>query len=75
MKIRLVPDWSKALRWWSVQLHLAATGFLAVYALVPSVPPEIAAIIPPAYRAPLLALWAVLGLAARVIEQRSSANG
>lgn len=70
VRARLIDD---AHRWWrmaSVWVNGALAVFCALYALVPAIPGELAAIVPDRWRAPLLAAWAVLGIAARLYRQK-----
>lgn len=75
IKARLIDDWKRCLRLWSVRIHAAALAFLAIYELVPAVPAEVQALIPSQYRAPLIGLYALAGIAARIIKQKGAANG
>lgn len=67
---RLVPDWRSSWRWWSVQLHAAATLCLTVLQVAPVLPPQVQALIPQPWGMIITAAWAVLGVAVRVVAQR-----
>jgi hypothetical protein len=71
LKSRLIDDWQRAWRFASVRLQVAAIAFLALYELVPAVPQEISALIPSAWRGPLLGCYAVLGIVARLMRKKS----
>lgn len=73
LRARLIDDWHRAWRFASVRLQLAAIAFLALYELVPAIPQEISTLIPQAWRGPLLGLYAVLGIAARLVRKKSNA--
>lgn len=72
VKRRLVDDWRQAWRWWSVQLHLAGTVLASLLLLVPQMPAEMQALLPPRLRLVLVGVWAVAGLAARLVKQGGS---
>jgi hypothetical protein len=58
IKARLVDDWSKMLRWWSVQWALIGAILVPLLNAAPQVfPPELAALFPPSVRSILTALW------------------
>jgi hypothetical protein len=67
---RLVADWRSFWRWWSTWLHVIGTTLLGIVALTPQLPQELQNAIPVEYRAVILALWAGLGIAARIIQQK-----
>jgi hypothetical protein len=71
---RLVDDWRRAWRWWSVQLHAFATGLLYVVQFAPVIPPELQAVIPQPWGGIATAAWAALGLLARILKQREARN-
>lgn len=64
--MKLVPDWRRAWRWFSVQA-------LAVLAALPvawaELPPDVQAMLPEAWRPWLLAGLALAGLVGRLVDQ------
>ena len=72
---RLEDDWRSAWRWWSVQMHVVGTLVAALLIMVPSMPPELQQLLPTPARAGLVAVWAMAGLAARLVKQRTASNG
>lgn len=77
MRLKLVDDWRRAWRWWSVRLNILGTTLLAWFLAVPDVardlwaalPDDLKAELPPraAYLIPLLILFAAN--VARVLKQ------
>lgn len=67
----LVPEWRRFWTLLSVQIHLAAGLYVAVYAMMPSLDPSIARLLPTPFQAPAIGLYAVLGIVARLIAQKS----
>ena len=70
LKARLVDDWREASRWWSVRLNALGAILLPLLTMVPSMPAEVQALLPPALRALLVALWCVASIAARLWAQK-----
>jgi hypothetical protein len=70
LKDRLVDDWCHAWRWFSVQLHAFATSVLLLLQLAPVLPPEVQKAIPQPWGVILTAVWAALGLYARLVKQK-----
>jgi hypothetical protein len=70
IRARLIDDWHRAWRLSSVQVNAALVAFFALYALVPAIPAEVAAIVPERFRMPLLAVWAGIGVVARLYRQK-----
>ncbi|MGE5563113.1 MAG: hypothetical protein ACM3ZV_07355 [Bacillota bacterium] len=70
LRDRLIDDWHRSWRLASVQVNAGLALFCALYALVPAIPAEIAAIVPDRWRAPLLAAWAAVGILARLYRQK-----
>ena len=64
-----VADWRQCWRWLSVHAHLIGTAVLGIVLLAPSLPDEVQAVVPVKWRALVLAVWAVLGLLARLKKQ------
>lgn len=69
MKLQLVEGWRKAWQWPSLWLHQIGTALAAVMLLVPTVPAEIQAFLPPKWRAALIAAWWLAGLVARMTKK------
>lgn len=68
----LVDNWRKAWRFWSVQWQLVTSVILGAVLLVPSMPGEIAAIVPEEWRVVAIGVWALLGLWARLKQQKGT---
>jgi hypothetical protein len=75
IRAHLIGDWHRCLTLFTVQLHLAALGYLTLYQLAPIFPPEVANMLPSPFRAPVVGIYSVLGIALRLISQRKKANG
>lgn len=69
----LVEGWRRALTWWSVQWQLITSLLLGAVLIVPSMPGEIANFVPEKVRIPAIAVWAVLGIYARLKSQKGKA--
>lgn len=72
LNARFVQGWASAWRWWSVRLHVIATAAVALLLLVPSMPAEVQALVPPAWRAVAIGLWLIAGLLVRVWKQNGN---
>jgi hypothetical protein len=66
----LVPDWKRAWRWFTVQLHAAALSYLALYSIMPALDPSIAKLLPTPFQAPAIGIYALLGIVLRLIAQK-----
>jgi hypothetical protein len=66
----LVEDWRNARRWWSIRIHAFALTYLALFALMPVLSPQIAALLPSPLQTPVIGAYAVLGIVARLIAQK-----
>jgi hypothetical protein len=64
----LVDDWRHAWRWSSVRLHAAVTLLAGVYALMPTLDPTLAAMLPLPLQARAIGAYAVVGLLLRVTQ-------
>lgn len=66
--MKLIPEWRKAWRMFSVQA-------LAVIAMLPLIwselPPDLVAMIPPAWTPYILTALAVAGIVGRLVDQRT----
>lgn len=71
LRARLIDDLRSCWRLATVRLHLAVLGFAALYELAPALPPEIQAMLPTHLRPGVLGLYALLGLAARLVKQNA----
>lgn len=71
-KIRLVEDWKKAWRWFSVQAFLLLGAAGPVWAMIPA---DWRAAVPSAWLGIAAAVLAVIGIAGRVIDQTKPADG
>jgi hypothetical protein len=70
IRAHLVDDWNRCLRLFTVQLHLFALGYLALYEIAPAFPPEVANMLPSPFRAPVIGGYSMLGIAFRLIAQK-----
>jgi hypothetical protein len=70
LKSKLVDDWRDARRWWSVRINAIGMVILPLLVMVPALPTEIQAMMPPTYRAIAVALWCAASIAARMIKQK-----
>lgn len=61
--------WRHSWRWFSIQLHAIATAMLFVVANIGVLPGEIVALIPQPWANIILAIWAFLGIVARLKKQ------
>lgn len=68
MRFELVENAREFWKWASVQLHVLATGIVAMLLLDPPLPGEIAEILPDSAEPFAVAVWLVLGILARVVE-------
>lgn len=71
---RMVDRWQDALRWWSMWMHAIGTTCVGLFLMVPSMPHEVQQALPAETRALLIAVWAVAGIAARLIKQNGKAG-
>lgn len=69
MKLSLVDNWKSFWAWYSTWMHLIGTTIAGVLLLVPSMPPEVQAIVPVKWRVAALGLWLIAGFVARVVKQ------
>jgi hypothetical protein len=71
IEARLVDDWHKILRFWSVQWAMLGAIILPLLATAPqTLPPEVLAIIPPSMRALITCLWCVMFIVFRAWQQK-----
>ena len=70
VKINLVEDWRNFHQWWSVRWNALGAVLLPALVMVPSMPPEIQALIPAPYRAAAAALYMAGGIALRLMAQK-----
>lgn len=70
LRARLVDDWREASRWWSVRINAAGAVLLPLLTMVPSMPAEIQALLPPTLRAVLVAAWCITAIGARLFVQK-----
>lgn len=71
IEARLVADWRDALKWWSVRWNAAGAVLMPLLMSVPSMPPEIQALLPESLRAVIAALWCSAAIGFRVWGQKS----
>jgi hypothetical protein len=64
--MRLIPNYRKAWRMFSVQAQAVAVAVIGAWQVIPD---DIRAIVPPEMAGGLLALLLVLGIAGRLIDQ------
>lgn len=67
---RLVADWRTIARFWSVQWAFLGTILLPVMTIVPSLPPEVQAMLPPTVRVLVTGAWSLIYIALRVWPQK-----
>lgn len=72
MKLRLVEGWRSAWRWYSMQLHVIGTMLASMLVIMPQMPAEVQRAIPEEWRVFAIAAWFVLGVLARVTQQKPS---
>ncbi len=70
LRDRLICDWRQASKWWSVRMNAIGALLLPALTMVPSMPPEVQAMLPLKVRALLIGLWCIASLGARVIAQK-----
>jgi hypothetical protein len=71
----LCEGWRSAWRWWSVQMHMAASMVLMALQMAPVMPAEVQKLIPQPWGAIATAVWTLLGIYARVAKQKKLDNG
>ena len=64
--MKLVSDWRKSWRWFSVQILTALAALPLIWA---SIPADVQSFLPPEWRPYVLAAMALAGIAARLIDQ------
>lgn len=64
----LVADWRQALRWSSMRLHAAVVLLAGLYAIMPTLDPAIAAILPMPMQAKAIGAYALIGALLRVTQ-------
>lgn len=69
-KLQLIDNWRSFWKWYSTWLHVLGTAVVSVFAFVPNLPQEVQDAIPVEYRAIALAVWAVGGIVARLVQQK-----
>ncbi len=76
-RIELVDNWHRSWRWFSVQMHAAATTLLLALQFAPFAPAEIQMIIPQPWGVIVTILWLVAGVYARIVKQpaKGTADG
>jgi hypothetical protein len=67
---RLVCDWRTILKFWSVRWAALGTFLLPIMTIVPSLPEEVQAMLPPAVRVIVTGLWSLIYIALRVWPQK-----
>jgi hypothetical protein len=70
LDVWLIEGWRHAYRLWSLYWQLASSLLLGAVMLVPSMPGEIAALVPEGWRIAAIGLWALLGIYARLKHQK-----
>lgn len=70
IQARLVADWRDASGWWSVRWAALGTILLPVMTVVPSLPAEVQAMLPPSVRVIVTGLWSLVYIALRVTAQK-----
>ena len=67
---RLLCDWRTITKWWSVRWAALGTFVLPIMTIVPSLPNEVQALLPPTVRVLVTGLWCLLYIAFRVTAQK-----
>jgi hypothetical protein len=65
-----VDNWRTASKWWSVRMNAIGAMLLPLLMLVPQMPAEIQALLPPAIRAIVAGLWCLLNIVVRLKSQK-----
>jgi hypothetical protein len=73
LRVELVDDWRLCLRWSSVRFHLVVIALNAMFAAMPSLDPQIAALLPKAFQSPAFGIYAAIALALRLTKLKASA--
>lgn len=71
IKIKLVPDWKRSLRWFSVQVPAVNTAFLSTWALLPV---KFQDAVPVPWVIGIAVALIVIGVVGRLIDQTPKAN-
>lgn len=64
--MKLVPDWKKALKWWSTQIHSINAAFLLTWAAIPD---KFQDALPVSVLIGIAAVLLVAGVVARMLDQ------
>jgi uncharacterized membrane-anchored protein len=67
---RLVADWGTITKFWSVRWAALGTFLLPIMTVVPSLPNEVQALLPPTVRVIVTGLWSLIYIALRVWPQK-----
>jgi uncharacterized membrane-anchored protein len=70
LRDRLVADWQTIIRFWSVQWAALGTILLPIMTVVPSLPAEVQALLPPTVRVIVTGAWSLIYIALRVWPQK-----
>jgi hypothetical protein len=69
---RLVADYATIVGWWSVRWAALGVVLLPIMTVVPSLPLEVQALLPPSVRVIVTGLWSLLYIALRAWPQRKA---
>lgn len=67
---RLVCDWQTIAKFWSVRWAALGTFLLPIMTIVPSLPNEVQAMLPPTVRVIVTGAWSLIYIALRVWPQK-----
>jgi hypothetical protein len=70
LRDRLVCDWRIILQFWSVRWAALGTFLLPIMTVVPSLPSEVQALLPPTVRVIVTGAWSLIYIALRVWPQK-----
>lgn len=70
MKTLFISEWRRCWRLFSVQIHALFGLWLALFEIMPTLSPQIAAVLPDPLQAKIMAVYAILGVISRVVAQR-----
>jgi hypothetical protein len=65
-----VGNWRTATHWWSVRMNAVGAVLLPLLMLVPQMPAELQALLPPGVRAAVAGIWCLLNIVVRLKAQK-----
>lgn len=70
LRDRFVADWQTIMKFWSVRWAALGTVLLPIMTVVPSLPPEVQALLPPGVRVIVTGAWSLIYIVLRVWPQK-----